>query len=76
LLVNKFVFGSNDGVNLPLLPSRSIRRGDIIVFKYPPGPETNYVKRVIGLPGETMSTTAPKNQVTSMARFCPNVEST
>src|SRR4029453_19137575 len=39
LLVNKFVFGSNDGVNLPLFPSRSIRRGDIIVFKYPPGPE-------------------------------------
>ena len=63
LLVNKFVFGSNDGVNLPLFPSRPIRRGDIIVFKYPPGPETNYVKRVIGLPGETIEYDSAKNQV-------------
>jgi signal peptidase I len=63
LLVNKFVFGSNDGVNLPLFPSRAIRRGDIIVFKYPPGPETNYVKRVIGLPGDTIEYDSEKNQV-------------
>ena len=63
LLVNKFVFGSNDGLNLPLLPSRTIKRGDIIVFKYPPGPETNYVKRVIGLPGETIEYDSAKNQI-------------
>lgn len=54
LLVNKFIFGSHGGLDLPIFPSRSIRRGDIIVFKYPKGPETNYVKRVIGLPGETI----------------------
>ena len=71
LLVNKFVFAP--GPPLPFLPMREIRRGDIIVFKYPgkypteqfqrhvevddtmPGNvpfETNYVKRVVGLPGE------------------------
>lgn len=64
LLVNKFIFAPGD--SLPFLPQREIRRGDIIVFKYPGNPYnpsrdnradnrpilTNYVKRVIGLPGD------------------------
>jgi len=66
LIVNKFIF--NPGGNpLPLLPMRDIQRGDIIVFKYPGNKvnnsdkmrnpplvpyQINYVKRVIGLPGE------------------------
>ncbi|MBA2731292.1 MAG: signal peptidase I [Acidobacteria bacterium] len=64
LLVNKFVFAP--GTPLPFLPQREIKRGDIIVFKYPGNPndpagdrrpdnlpfKTNYVKRVIGLPGD------------------------
>jgi signal peptidase I len=64
LLVNKFIFAP--GESLPFLPQREIRRGDIIVFKYPGNPYspnldnrndnrpilTNYVKRVIGLPGD------------------------
>lgn len=64
LLVNKFVFAP--GKSLPFLPQREIRRGDIIVFKYPGNrydprrderPDnrpifTNYVKRVIGTPGD------------------------
>ena len=64
LLVNKFVFAP--GPRMPFLPQREIRRGDIIVFKYPGNlfdPErdqhednipykVNYVKRVIGLPGD------------------------
>src|SRR5262249_53355722 len=54
LLVNKFLFGPEDGVNLPIFPDRNIKRGDVIVFKYPHGPETNYVKRVIGLPGDVV----------------------
>jgi signal peptidase I len=74
LLVNKFIFAP--GPVLPFLPQREIRRGDIIVFKYPgkyKGDErfsestevndtrpdntpykTNYVKRVIGLPGDVV----------------------
>ena len=67
LLVNKFIFAP--GETIPFLPQREIRRGDIIVFKYPGNkydPEsdyarpdnkpivTNYVKRVIGLPGDTI----------------------
>jgi signal peptidase I len=64
LLVNKFIFAP--GKTLPFLPQREIRRGDIIVFKYPGNrydprrderPDnkpitTNYVKRVIGVPGD------------------------
>ncbi len=67
LLVNKFIFTPGGG-ELPFLPQREIRRGDIIVFKYPgdqKDPQSdrarglvkyqiNYVKRVIGLPGETV----------------------
>lgn len=66
LLVNKFVFAP--GPVLPFLPQREIRRGDIIVFKYPgndsdperdietnsPAYKTNFVKRVIGLPGDRL----------------------
>jgi signal peptidase I len=63
LLVNKYIFGSSDGFNLPVLPSRAIHRGDVAVFKFPKTPEINYVKRVIGLPGETIEFDVQKNKV-------------
>jgi signal peptidase I len=54
LFVNKFIFGKPTPVLGKLLPTRDIKRGDIIVFKLPDDPKINYVKRVIGLPGETV----------------------
>src|SRR5215813_2543442 len=54
LLVNKFIFGPHDRLKVHILPERDIRRGDVVVFKYPQDPQTNFVKRVIGLPGETL----------------------
>jgi signal peptidase I len=55
LLVNKFVFApALTGLERMLLPNREIRRGDIIVFKYPEDPSRDFIKRVIGLPGETI----------------------
>ena len=55
LLVNKFVFGPTAGsLDRALLPVREIRRGDIVVFKYPNEPERDFIKRVVGLPGETL----------------------
>ena len=53
LLVNKLVFGPYlSGVERTLLPMQDITRGDVIVFKYPEDPERDFIKRVIGLPGE------------------------
>src|SRR5213595_500104 len=51
LLVNKWIFAPH-GKMLGFLPYRDIRRGDIIVFKYPGDTSLNYVKRVIALPHE------------------------
>ncbi|MCA1620118.1 MAG: signal peptidase I [Acidobacteria bacterium] len=60
-LINKFIFAP--GPALPILPQREIRRGDIVVFKYPAESvpteqivqyKTLFIKRVIGLPGETI----------------------
>lgn len=62
LLINKFIFGP-DGWHIPILPTREIKRGDIVVFKFPKTPETNYVKRVIGLPGETVEYDSRNNTV-------------
>ena len=55
LLVNKFVFGpSESGVERTLLPVGTVKRLDIVVFKYPEAPERDFIKRVIGLPGDTV----------------------
>jgi signal peptidase I len=52
LLVNKFIFGGRDAWYDKLLPYRALRRGDIIVFKYPYQDHPHFVKRLIGLPGD------------------------
>jgi len=55
LLVNKFVFAPTiSSAERSVLPVTAIRRGDIVVFKYPEDPERDFIKRVIGLPGETI----------------------
>ena len=53
LLVNKFVVAPA-GAEGMVLPIGDIRRCDIVVFKYPEDPERDFIKRVIGLPGETL----------------------
>jgi signal peptidase I len=55
ILVNKFAYGLRlPLVNRDILPLGTPARGDVIVFRYPPDPSLNYVKRVIGLPGDAI----------------------
>jgi signal peptidase I len=55
LLVNKFVYGpAPTALERALLPVGTIKRGEVLVFKYPEDPERDFIKRIIGLPGETV----------------------
>lgn len=56
ILVNKFTYG----LRLPVLRTEFLslgepERGDVIVFKYPENPRIDYIKRVIGLPGDKVA---------------------
>jgi len=55
ILVNKFAYG----IRLPVLDRKVIevgnpQRGDVMVFRYPSDPSVNYIKRVVGLPGDSV----------------------
>src|SRR5213075_153987 len=55
LLVNKMVYApAMSRLERAFLPAGTIKRGDVIVFKYPEEPERDFIKRVIGLPGDTV----------------------
>jgi len=54
IIVNKFIYGPTTPPWHKLFPLREIRRGDIIVFRYPLQPDTDFVKRVVGMPGDTI----------------------
>lgn len=61
LLVNKMAYGYTRHslpFSVPLIPGRIFgatpKRGDVVVFKAPPGNSADYIKRVIGLPGDTV----------------------
>ncbi len=61
LLVNKFIFGPTaTALERTLMPVRDPRRGDVVVFKFPDEPERDFIKRVIGLPGETLELRSKK----------------
>jgi signal peptidase I len=56
ILVSKFIYGVKvpftDGYNL--IPVKDPKRGDIVVFKYPEDPEKDFIKRVVGVAGDTV----------------------
>ncbi|WP_339468623.1 MULTISPECIES: signal peptidase I [unclassified Pseudomonas] len=61
ILVNKFSYG----IRLPVIDKKVIeigdpQRGDVMVFRYPSDPSVNYIKRVIGLPGDVIRYTGDK----------------
>jgi signal peptidase I len=56
ILVNKFHYGLRMPVfNTLLLANHSPQRGDVMVFRYPPQPSLDYIKRVIGVPGDEVA---------------------
>src|SRR4051812_28244047 len=74
LLVNKFVLGpSASRLERALLPMGTIKRGDVIVFKYPVDPERDFIKRVIGLPGEMLEVRDKKVYINGKALDEPYV---
>ena len=55
LLVNKMVYAPTaTAPERTIMPVKDIHRGDVIVFKYPSEPERDFIKRVIGLPGDAI----------------------
>ena len=52
VFVDKLVYAPPGAISSRLLPYRNVRRGDIIVFRYPLHIQDDYVKRAIGLPGD------------------------
>lgn len=55
ILVNKFIYGiKNPFTGRVLIPVEDIHRKDVIVFKYPVNPDQDFIKRVIGIPGDTI----------------------
>jgi signal peptidase I len=81
LLVNKFIFAPQGGLLARLLPYRDLRRGDIVVFKFPPSeeqaePGEHYVKRVIGLPGDHIRIIHRRVFVNGQALYEPYVRHT
>jgi len=56
ILVNKFTYG----IRIPILNAKVVElgrpsRGDVMVFRYPEDPSLDYIKRVVGLPGDTVT---------------------
>jgi signal peptidase I len=55
IMVNRFVYSQETfDWEKKLLPVRDLNRGDVVVFKQPREPEVDYIKRLIGLPGDTV----------------------
>src|SRR2546427_4526969 len=52
LIVDRMAYAPPGSISEHLLPYQPVKRGDIIVFRYPPNIKEDYVKRVIGVPGD------------------------
>ena len=56
ILVNKFAYGIRlPVVNTKLTDGTPPQRGDVMVFRYPPKPSLDYIKRVVGVPGDEVA---------------------
>lgn len=68
LLVNKFLYGTKiPFTDIKVLPIRQPERGDVVVFIYPVDPSKDFIKRVIGLPGDKVEVINKKVYVNGKA---------
>jgi signal peptidase I len=78
LLVNKLVYGAELPFSHKRLPAvRTPLRGDVIVFQWPTDPTKNFVKRLVGLPGDTLAMdegTLLRNGVRLEERYVKHIE--
>lgn len=55
ILVNKFIYGVKvPFTGITVIPGKKPQRGDIVVFRYPKNPKKDYIKRVVGVAGDTI----------------------
>jgi len=56
ILVNKFTYGIRlPVINKKITEGQAPQRGDVMVFRYPPQPSMDYIKRVVGVPGDEVA---------------------
>jgi len=70
VLVKKYAYG----IKLPVIHKKifdvaSPERGDVVVFRYPPDPRINYIKRLIGLPGDEIEWTKDKTLIVNSKKI-------
>ncbi len=73
ILVNRFVYGPHRGPWARFLPHRDLSRGDVVVFRYPPDPSRDFVKRAVALPGDTVSIESKRLFVNGVLQVEPYV---
>jgi signal peptidase I len=74
LFVNKFIYAPHWNTPLDrILPYRDIRRGDVVVFKYPVDPERDFIKRAVAIGGDTVEVRAKRLYVNGVAEVNPHV---
>ncbi len=56
ILVNKYIYGIRlPVINKKILEMDEPKRGDVLVFRYPEDPSIDYIKRVVGIPGDVIT---------------------
>src|ERR1035438_4363622 len=73
VLVNKFAYGPHRGPWARILPYRDLARGDVVVFRYPPDPSRDFIKRAVAVAGDRIDAEAKALRVNGVEPFEPYV---
>jgi signal peptidase I len=74
LIVDKLAYSPAGGTGARLLPYRDVRRGDIVVFRYPRDISETYVKRCLGIPGDRVRMENKRLYVNGVLQHEPYVQ--